>query len=105
MYIDKKIARNKSSEENRSRKSEALIFFWALCFGFIGIGIGMLPPLRHKIRQRHFRIGIPFLGLLNIGIIYLLQEKLIEDCNFQFYYDASIVDICIQEIQSFIQSF
>jgi len=103
MWVDKNIARN--SHDRRSRKSEAQIFFRALLCGSLGVALGMLPPLRHKASQLHFRIGVPMLMILNIIFFTLLHEELVEDHNFYFFYDDASLEYLIDQVYDFIASF
>ncbi len=50
------------------RVPESRLFLTALFGGAIGILIGM-KMFRHKTKHWSFRIWIPFLAILNIGII------------------------------------
>lgn len=67
MLSDKRSAQKVGAE----RLSEGKIFFLAICFGSLGVYVGMLG-LHHKTRQWHFLIGIPLLLVQNICTLYVL---------------------------------
>lgn len=90
MYIDKKKAVRNKSRSGRGRIPEATLLKNSFLFGFIGIGLGMFL-FRHKIKNSNFRIGVPFSGVINVGIYFLLKQKLEELLECQFYFDASLV--------------
>jgi uncharacterized membrane protein YsdA (DUF1294 family) len=43
----------------------------ALCFGSVGIYLGMNAPIYHKSAKPKFKIGIPILIIFNIALIFL----------------------------------
>jgi uncharacterized membrane protein YsdA (DUF1294 family) len=67
MLIDKK----KSSNSNSERISEGALFFLSIFFGSLGIYFGMFI-CRHKTRKWYFMMGVPFLIIQNIALLYLL---------------------------------
>ncbi len=67
MWIDKYKAKKRGSQ----RISEGRLFFMATIFGSIGVYLGMFI-FRHKTRNWHFIIGIPFLIIQNITFLYVL---------------------------------
>nr|WP_092073967.1 DUF1294 domain-containing protein [Dendrosporobacter quercicolus]NSL47834.1 DUF1294 domain-containing protein [Dendrosporobacter quercicolus DSM 1736]SDM74274.1 Uncharacterized membrane protein YsdA, DUF1294 family [Dendrosporobacter quercicolus] len=56
------------AKTGRARIPERTFFLWAALFGAAGIWGGMLF-FRHKTRHRSFRIAIPALLALNIGLL------------------------------------
>lgn len=68
MYVDKTRAR-----KHKWRIPEARLFTIALCFGSLGILIGMYL-FRHKTKHWKFTIFIPMLLLLNIYLIIKLYN-------------------------------
>ncbi len=51
------------------RIKESHLFFWAICFGSVGIFLGM-HLVRHKNRRWYFNLGIPLLIIQQIIIVY-----------------------------------
>jgi uncharacterized membrane protein YsdA (DUF1294 family) len=67
MGIDKKRAR-----KNQYRISEKNLWIMAIFGGAIGMTIGM-QLFRHKTKHIAFKLGFPFLALVEIGLlIYFL---------------------------------
>ena len=67
MVVDKK-----RSVFKDYRIKEAYLFFWAICFGSVGIFLGMYL-VRHKNRKWYFNLGILLLTIQQIIVIkYLL---------------------------------
>lgn len=67
MGIDKQKARH-----NRWRISERFLFSTALCFGALGMYLGM-KFFHHKTKHPLFKVGIPILLLLQVGFgVWLL---------------------------------
>ncbi len=64
--IDKK--RSRHMEE---RLPEVRFFLWAICFGSLGIFLGIFF-FRHKTRKFYFPLGIGLLLLEQIGFLYLI---------------------------------
>ncbi len=52
------------------RTPEGLLFFMATIFGGVGVYTAMLL-FRHKTKRWYFQIGMPFLILQNIALLYL----------------------------------
>lgn len=71
MLLDK----NKSRNRNNYRIPEGALFFMAICFGSIGVYIGMLT-LRHKTQRWYFIVGVPLLIVQNISFLYLIYNIL-----------------------------
>lgn len=61
----------KSTKLENKRISEGLLFFMATAFGSLGVYAGMFA-FRHKTKKWYFLVGIPFLLLQNLAIIYLI---------------------------------
>ncbi len=72
MFFDKKRSREKGR-----RISEGDLFFLAICFGALGVFLGM-KFAHHKTRKAKFFIGIPLAFLQNITCIFLIVAKVIE---------------------------
>jgi uncharacterized membrane protein YsdA (DUF1294 family) len=64
MCLDK---RKSISKNDRIR--EASLFFWAICFGSIGVFMAM-HLIRHKNRKWYFNLGIPLLIFQQIIVIW-----------------------------------
>lgn len=64
MYIDKRKAR-----EHKWRIPEGRLFLFAALFGSIGVLAGM-RVFRHKTKHMKFIIGIPFIIIIQILVIY-----------------------------------
>lgn len=71
MFLDK----IKSKKEGSERISEGLLFFMATAFGSVGVFGGMFA-FRHKTRKWYFMVGIPFLILQNIALLFVLYGML-----------------------------
>lgn len=67
MLWDKSRSRNKGAQ----RISEGLMFFMATVFGSVGVLAGMFL-CRHKTRKWYFMIGIPFLIVQNIALLFVV---------------------------------
>ncbi|MFA6304199.1 MAG: DUF1294 domain-containing protein [Patescibacteria group bacterium] len=63
MWWDKQ----KSIDHNR-RIPEGKLLFWAMAFGALGVGLGMLC-FRHKIRTWYFYLGVPLALMTNIIVL------------------------------------
>jgi len=63
--------RKSHKEKHVRRLPEGQIFFWATCFGAVGVYVGMLL-FRHKTKKWYFKIGIPLLVLQNFAAVYLV---------------------------------
>jgi len=70
MVEDKK--RSRGSER---RISEATLLFAAICFGALGIYLGMFLA-RHKTRKLVFAFGVPLALLENLSFFYALYVSL-----------------------------
>jgi uncharacterized membrane protein YsdA (DUF1294 family) len=68
MLIDKLRSRQAGTE----RISEGMLFFLATMLGSLGVYAGMFL-FRHKTRKWYFLIGIPFLLLQNISLLYVIS--------------------------------
>ena len=51
------------------RIKEVHLFFLAICFGSIGVFLGMYL-IRHKNRRWYFNLGIPLLIIQQVTIVY-----------------------------------
>lgn len=71
MYIDKRKA-----QAHKWRIPEGRLFLLASALGSIGILAGM-QVFRHKTKHMKFVIGIPFIIVLQIIIVYLAVRYLI----------------------------
>ena len=68
MFVDKV----QSTSKHKSRRiSEGWLFFMAVCFGSIGVYVGMFL-FRHKTRKWYFIVGIPLVILQNISFLLIL---------------------------------
>ena len=87
MRNDKKIAiyNGKNKGGTKRRTSEKSLFITALCYGFIGVGIGMFFPLRHKNNKLSFQIAIPLITV----VMSVLTFFILNYCD--TYYDAGIL--------------
>lgn len=56
------------------RIPERILFSTALCFGALGIYLGMKPPVSHKSSKFKFKIGIPLCFILNLLTIYFMEK-------------------------------
>lgn len=61
--------------KKKQRISENTLFLLALCFGALGIYLGMKAPLFHKAAKLKFKILVPICIVLNVGCIILLYLK------------------------------
>ncbi len=61
-----------STQKDKERVSEGMLFFLAAMFGSVGIYAGMIL-IRHKNRKWYFIIGIPALIAQNLATLYLIQ--------------------------------
>lgn len=59
------------SRKNNRRVSEGALFFCAICFGALGIFIGMFVA-RHKTLKLMFIVGVPLALAQNLLVIYFL---------------------------------
>jgi uncharacterized membrane protein YsdA (DUF1294 family) len=57
------------------RISEKNLWIFALIWGVFGIWLGMLAPLYHKAGKRNFRIWIPVIAVVWVGIIIWILSK------------------------------
>ncbi len=62
------------SSHDHQRVPELYFFIWAIFFSSIGVLVGMLL-FHHKTKKLSFIIGISFLLLQQIGLIYLLTKN------------------------------
>ncbi len=56
---------------NHERTPEGKIFFSAVCFGALGVWIGMFI-FHHKTQKWYFYIGMPLLVIQNLVFLYFL---------------------------------
>ncbi len=66
MVIDKR-----RSILKNDRIREATLFFWAICFGSVGVFTAM-HLIRHKNRKWYFNIGIPLLIIQQVIVIWMI---------------------------------
>lgn len=59
--------------KSRQRVREATLFFMALIGGSIGALCGMIA-FRHKIRKMYFVLGIPFMLVMNIFLLFYIMN-------------------------------
>lgn len=71
MWIDKVKANKKGAQ----RISEGMLFFMATVFGSVDVYGGMFA-FRHKTRKWYFVVGIPFLIVQNIALLFLVYSFL-----------------------------
>lgn len=71
MWFDKVKANKKGSK----RISEGMLFFMATMFGSVGVCGGMFI-FRHKTRKWYFIVGIPFLIIQNIALLWTIYSFL-----------------------------
>jgi len=67
MWIDK----GKANKKGAQRISEGMLFFMATVLGSVGVYGGMFA-FRHKTRKWYFVVGIPFLIVQNIALLFLV---------------------------------
>ncbi len=67
MWIDK----GKANKKGAQRISEGMLFFMATMFGSVGVYGGMFA-FRHKTRKWYFVVGIPFLIVQNIALLFVV---------------------------------
>ncbi|MFK7946474.1 MAG: DUF1294 domain-containing protein [Saprospiraceae bacterium] len=103
MYKDKKIAILNKSKTGKGRVPEAKLFWASIFMGFVGIALGMII-LNHKTRKNYFRIGVPITAFINIILYSLLVEKLEEDFNCMFIYDAGMIGDAFVGVTAFYQN-
>lgn len=72
MFSDKTKAVN-----NDRRTPEGVIFFWAICFGSLGVLIGMTLA-RHKRRKWYFCFGIPLILIQNVLSVLFVYNLLFD---------------------------
>lgn len=72
MMLDKVKSRKSGAE----RISEGLLFFMASFFGSLGVYLGMFA-FRHKTRKWYFILGVPFLMLQNLVLIWAIYNLLL----------------------------
>lgn len=63
MKVDKKKA-----VKHQYRISEGTLWLVAVFFGAVGMTFGM-KVFRHKTKHLQFKIGLPFLSLLEVGLL------------------------------------
>ncbi|MCX6786015.1 MAG: DUF1294 domain-containing protein [Candidatus Komeilibacteria bacterium] len=66
MWRDK----HRAIDQNR-RIPEVKLLFWAMAFGALGVGLGMIC-FRHKIRTWYFYLGVPLALVNNIIVLKFL---------------------------------
>lgn len=62
------------SNKKGKRIFENKLFFIAFIFGALGIYLGMKAPIYHKAAKVKFKLGIPFLIILNASFVYLIYK-------------------------------
>ena len=68
--------KRKALQERTSRRtSEGVLFFWAACFGAVGVYVAMLL-FRHKTKRWYFQVGVPLLMVQNLATMCLLWTTL-----------------------------
>lgn len=85
-----------NSENNlggAGRVPEKSLFRTALFYGFVGIGLAMLPPLRHKKNKLSFKIAIPLLTIIMSALTFFILCLLHTEGYCNIYYDANILNI------------
>jgi uncharacterized membrane protein YsdA (DUF1294 family) len=70
MKVDKKRA-----IKQKYRISERTLWTIAFLFGALGLSIGM-NRFRHKTKHLSFKIGLPVLSLVEIGVIIYIMDVL-----------------------------
>ncbi|MBK8347337.1 MAG: DUF1294 domain-containing protein [Saprospiraceae bacterium] len=65
MWKDKR-----ASQKGKWRCSEKFLFTLALFGGSVGIYAGMKSPLYHKSAKSIFKVGIPIIILVQLGLIW-----------------------------------
>jgi uncharacterized membrane protein YsdA (DUF1294 family) len=63
------------SRKNNRRVSEGSLLFCAICFGALGIFVGMFVA-RHKTLKLMFIVGVPLALAQNLLVIYFLYLNL-----------------------------
>jgi uncharacterized membrane protein YsdA (DUF1294 family) len=71
MLDDKKRARQEDM-----RISEGKLLFAAICFGALGIWLGMFVA-HHKTQKMIFFIGVPLALLQNLSVVYLVYMNIV----------------------------
>lgn len=70
MYADKKFAIRREQ-----RIPERTLMGFAVCFGSVGILLGMIL-FRHKTKHAKFSVGVPLILLIQILLVVLCLPKL-----------------------------
>jgi len=66
----------KRSRKNERRTSEGALLFTAVCFGALGIWLGMFAG-HHKTQKLIFVLGVPLALLQNVMVLYLLYTFIV----------------------------
>jgi uncharacterized membrane protein YsdA (DUF1294 family) len=69
MAYDKRLSRRAVDQD---RIPEGALFFMASAMGAVGVYLAMLT-LRHKTRKWYFQLGIPFMIIQNLAVVYLIR--------------------------------
>jgi Predicted membrane protein len=66
-----------SARDGAWRVSEGALFFLAICFGGLGIYLGMLT-FHHKTRKWYFYFGVPLAIIQNFAFLSWLYQWLLK---------------------------
>ena len=66
-----------SARDGAWRVSEGALFFLAICFGGLGIYLGMLT-FHHKTRKWYFYLGVPLAIIQNLAFLSWLYREIIK---------------------------
>ena len=77
----------------RGRIPEASLIKTSIFYGFLGIGIGMFPPLRHKKNKPKFKIGIPLIAIIVSAGTYAILDFLHSNQYCHIYFDVGILGL------------
>ncbi|MGB1205193.1 MAG: DUF1294 domain-containing protein [Chitinophagales bacterium] len=90
MWNDKRIAIANANVigKDTMRIPEAVLLLNALLFGFVGIGLGMSPLLRHKSRKSYFLWGLPVIAIFNVLLFYFAYQDL--QAYFNIYFSVPL---------------
>lgn len=93
MIKDKKRAIHNSENGlgGSGRIPEKSLISAAFLYGFLGIALGMFPPLRHKKNKPKFKIGIPLVTIIVSAGTYFILDFLHSSSFCDIYYDAGVL--------------